>query len=301
MATSRVARQPDDRGHRRGSGQRRSALRRRPGAPVRPQPRARCVSLHRWRTHVREGAVQRRLHQRQRSAPRLAQSRCPLRDALVPATELHRGPGIRQRRDGDLQVGRRRDDLDPARRGSTVGPAGEHRDRTERSEHPLRHHRARTGTDRLLQIHRRRRALVPADSQPGRAFWIGAGHAATRTHRRRRPADRDRRSQGSARRLHRVDRDVADARWGTHMERRAWRSGWGRLPAHLDQSERHADHSRRLRSGSGGLRESWTKLEQLVQPEHRGDVPRHHRQRVSLSRLLGTTGLRQRVRAKPIG
>ena len=32
-----------------------------------------------------------------------------------------------------------------------------------------------------------------------------------------------------------------------------------------------------------------------------GDVSRHHRQRVSLSRLLGTAGLGQRVRAEPIG
>ena len=46
---------------------------------------------------------------------RPAQSQCPLRDAVVAATELHRGPGIRQRRDGHLQVDRRRNDLDAAR------------------------------------------------------------------------------------------------------------------------------------------------------------------------------------------
>ena len=136
---------------------------------------------------------------------------------------------------------------------------------------------------------------------PGRARRIGAGHAAARAHRRRRPADRDRRSQGSARRLHRIDRDVADARRRADVERRARRARRRRLPAHLDQSERHADHPRRRRSGRGGLRESWTKLEQLVQPEHGGDVSRHHRQRVSLSRLLGTAGLGQRLRAEPIG
>ena len=42
-------------------------------------------------------------------------------------------------------------------------------------------------------------------------------------------------------------------------------------------------------------------LEQLVQPEHRRDVSRHHRQRVSVSRLFGPAGFGQRVRAEPIG
>ena len=45
---------------------------------------------------------------------------------------------------------------------------------------------------------------------PGAPGGSGAGHAAARPHRRRRPADRHRRSEGSERRLHRVDRDVAD-------------------------------------------------------------------------------------------
>ena len=116
VAASRAARQPDDRGHRRGSGQRRSALRRRPRSPVRPQRGARRLSLHRRRTHLREGAVQGRLHQRQRSAARSAQPQRALRDALVAATELHRGPGIRQHRHGHLQVDRRRDDLGATQR-----------------------------------------------------------------------------------------------------------------------------------------------------------------------------------------
>ena len=97
------------------------------------------------------------------------------------------------------------------------------------------------------------------------------------------------------RRLHRVDRDVADARRRPHVERRARRAWRRRLPAHLDQSERHADHRRRRRSGSGGVRESWPQLEQLVQPEHRGDVPRHHRQRVS--RIASARD--SRIRAAP--
>ncbi len=100
--------------HLRGSGQRRPALRRRPGPPVRPQRGARRLSLHRRRPHLREGPVQGRLHQRQRSAAGPPQSQRPLRDALVAATKLHRGPGIRQHRHGHLQVDRRRDDLGPA-------------------------------------------------------------------------------------------------------------------------------------------------------------------------------------------
>ena len=55
------------------------------------------------------------------------------------------------------------------------------------------------------------------------------------------------------RRLHRVDRDVADARWRAHLERRARRSGRRRLPAHLDQSERH-----RRSSSPSPIRERWS-------------------------------------------
>ena len=193
-----------------------------------------------------------------------------LRDAVVAATELHRGPGIRQHRHGHLQVDRRRDDLGAARRRAAAGgSAGEHRDRAERSERALRRHRTGTGADRLLHVHRRRRALVPGDSRSGRAGRIGAGHAAARAHRRRRPADRHRRSQGSEGRLHRLDGDVAHDGRRADVERRARRARRRRLPAHLDQPDQHGDHPRRRRSGRGGLRQSRPQLEQLVQPEHR--------------------------------
>ncbi len=188
---------------------------------------------------------------------------------VVAATELHRRPGVRQRRHGHLQVHRRRHDLDAARRRTAGHSPGEHRDRRERFEHPLRHDRAGSGTDRLLQVHRRRRALVPGDSQPRRARGSGAGHAAARAHRRRRSAHGHHRSEGSERRLHRVDGDVAHDGRRPDVERRPRRAGRRRLSAHLDQSERSANHLRRRRSGRGGLRESRPELEQLVQPEHR--------------------------------
>ena len=73
---------------------------------------------------------------------------------------------------------------------------------------------------------------------PGRAGRTGAGHAAARAHRRRRPSDRHRRSQGSERRLHRIDGDVAHDGRRAHVERRARRARRRRLPAHLDQPER---------------------------------------------------------------
>ena len=143
--------------------------------------------------------------------------------------------------------------------------------------------------------------LVPGDSRAGRASRIGAGHAAAGAHRRRRPADGDRRSQGSQRRLQRVDRDVADARWRPDLERGTRRARRRRLPEDLDQPERHQHHPRRRRPGGRRFAEPRPQLEQLVQPEHRGDVSRHHRQRVSLSRLFGTAGFGQRLRAEPIG
>ena len=141
------------------------ALRRRARTSVRAESRARSVPLDRRRTHVREGAVQGRLHERQRGADRSAQPQRPLRHACGRSNRAS---------------SRVRDSATPAWASSSPPTAartgrssariaghspGEHRDRRERFEHPLRHDRAARGTDRLLQVHRRRRALVPGDSQ----------------------------------------------------------------------------------------------------------------------------------------
>ena len=86
------------------------------GHPYGPNAGARRLPLHRRRTHLREGAVQRRLHERQRGAASTrAIPNVLYADPVVAAAELHRGPGLRQHRDGHLQVDRRRHDVDPAR------------------------------------------------------------------------------------------------------------------------------------------------------------------------------------------
>ena len=203
VAASRAARQPDDRGDRRRSRQRRPAVRRRARPPVRPERRARRVPLDRRRTDLREGAVQGRLHQRQRRAASTRAIPTSLYATLWQQQQSFiEGQGFGGAGNGHLQVDRRRHDLDAARRGA----AGRSCRRTSRSRRAIRTSstptdRAGTGTDRLLQVHRRRRALVPGDSRPGRAGGTGAGHAAARAHRRRRPADGHRRSQESERRL----------------------------------------------------------------------------------------------------
>ena len=110
-----LARQPDDRGDRRRSRQRRSAVRRGARSPYGPNPeRGVFRSTDGGRTFEKvlfkddyTSANEVLIDPRN---PNVA-----LRDAVVAATELHRGPGIRQRRDGHLQVHRRRHDLDAAR------------------------------------------------------------------------------------------------------------------------------------------------------------------------------------------
>ena len=89
------------------------------------------------------------------------------------------GMGIFKSTDGGIDVGATH------RRPAAGGVAGQHRDRAKRSQRPLRRHRTGAGTDRFLQIHRRRRPLVPGDPCPGRTRGIGSGHEAARPHRRR--------------------------------------------------------------------------------------------------------------------
>ena len=163
----------------------------------------------------------------------------------------------------------------------------------ERSEHPLRRRRARAGTGRFLQVHRRRRALGARAERSETGDGTAAGPAADGAHRRRRSAHRRRRPEGSERRLHRVHGDVADARWRRHVECGARRAGRRRLSTHLDQPRQSRHHLRRRRPGRGGLRESRQELEQLVQPEHRRDVSRHAR--TTRIRIASAPGSRTRA------
>ena len=106
---------------------------------------------------------------------------------------------------------------------ATIAPRG--RDRSASTSPPTP---ARTGSQAI------RGPGAPA---------AGAGHAAARAHRRRRSADGHHRSERSARRLHRVDGDVAHDGRRPDVERRPRRARRRRLSAHLDQSERHATSS----------------------------------------------------------
>jgi hypothetical protein len=186
LGAPRAPRDADDRRGRRRSAEPRPALRRGARAPVRPQPGTRRVPLHRRRPDVREGALQGRVHERERGDDRSPRPEHDLRDALAAAAELHRRAGVRRQRDGHLQVHRRRHQLGAAHERPAVDPPGQHRDRAERAEHALCRDRAGAGGDRLLQVHRRRRALVPAgEGREQRTPRGAAGHAPALADRRR--------------------------------------------------------------------------------------------------------------------
>ena len=298
----RSPRDADDRDDRRRSQGREPAVRRRARPPVRTERGAWDLPLHRWWKVVREGALQGRVHERERRANRSERSAHRLRDALAAAAELHRGAGIRRRGQRDLQEQRRRHDMEAAHERASRGDPGQHRARAEQSEDALRHGgggdagdagRARDhGDGRLLQVDGRRRALG-RDAQ--------AGPAAPRPHRRRRPADARDRPDQRERRLQLVHRLLADGGRGQHVERRARCAGWRRLPEDVDQPEQSEHPPPRRRSGRRGLGQPRRVVEQLVQPADGSDVPRLHRQRVSVSRVRWTAGLGLGVRREPLG
>ena len=232
-----------------------------------------------------------------------AQSQRRLRDALVAAAELHRGPGIRQRRHGHLQVDRRRHDLDAAHRRAAGGRCR----RTSRSRRAIR----TCSTPRVAPA---QGPIGFYKSTDGGAHWfqairgpgapagLAAGHAAARAHRRRRPADRHRRSQGSERRLQRLDRDVADDGRRAHVERRARRAGRRRLSAHLDQSRSTpniilvvADQGAVVSANRGRSWSNW--YNQTTAAMYHVTTDNAFPYRV----CSRPAGLGQRVRAKPIG
>ena len=224
-----------------------------------------------------------------------------LRDVVVAATELHRGPGIRRRRHGHLQVHRRRDDLDAALR---------------RTAAILQANIAIAPSDPNILY----ATIAPGQGQigfykstDGGAHWFqaisGPGAPAGLAQDMRPLA----RIGGGD--LPTVTVDPKDPNVVYTASTVMWRTLDGGLTWSAVRGAPGGDdyqriwinpndpqhHPRRRRSGRGRLGESRPELEQLVQPEHRRDVSRHHRQRVSVSRLLGPAGLRQRLRAEPIG
>ena len=131
------------------------AVRRRAGASLRPERRARHLSLHRRRRELSEGPVQGRPHRRHRSRVRSAQSADRLRRALAGAAGAVGERRVQRAEQRPLQIHRWRRSLEPThRRAADVRArrAGTHRHR-HRAQRPESHVRAggsaRTGGRRL--------------------------------------------------------------------------------------------------------------------------------------------------------
>ena len=139
--------------------------------------------------------------------------------------------------------------------GLPADPPGEHRDRAEQSEHPLRRrsrpdqgpigfYKSTDGGEHWFQAIRGPGAPAGLAQDMRPLARIGGGDLPTVTVD---PKDRERR-------LHRVDGDVAHEDGGADVERRARRARRRRLPAHLDQPERH-----RTSSSSSPIRAPWSR------------------------------------------
>ena len=148
--------------------ERRPVLRRGARPSVRPEPRARRLPLHRRRTDLRKvlfkddytSANEVLLDPRN---PNIVYATLwPQQQSFIEGQGFgDTGMGIFKSTDGGTT-------WTQLTEGSAAHPAGQHRDRAERSERSStrrsRHCRARgQGADRFLQVHRRRRALGPGD------------------------------------------------------------------------------------------------------------------------------------------
>ena len=220
----RTARHADDRDDRRGPEESGPAVRRGARPSVRPERGARHLPLDRRRPDVPEGAVQGRVHERQRRAHRSERTRAsstPRSGSSSRASARARefggaGNGIFKSTDGGTTWQQLTDGLPRGDRGqprasrpsnpnmlyAMVGrrraPAGRGGRRRQR------HHRHR----RLLQVHRRRRALAPGPRRPGRGIGCPARRSPTRARWRasaaatcpRSPSTRRTRTSSTARR-----------------------------------------------------------------------------------------------------
>ena len=205
---SRAVRQSDDREHRRLAARSESPLRRgRSAIPYGPNAERGIFRSTDGGKTLREGALQGRVHERQRRPHRSERPEHRLRRAVAAAAELHRRRRLRRprrRTRRHLQVHRRRHDVEAADRRAAARAAGEPRDRAEQSEDALRDGRlaalrAATPADAAARWARgrrqRRRSSTrrPTAATTGPRGRSGGGSrqrrsASARPHRRRRPA-----------------------------------------------------------------------------------------------------------------
>ena len=272
----RPARQPDDREDRRRPEESEPAVRRGARPSVRTERRARHLPLDRRRPDLREGALQGRVHERQRRPDRSERSEHRLRDALAAAAELHRGRRVRRRAangifkstDGGTTWKQldRRAAADPRRRTSrsrrairTSSTRWSRQRRAGRRRWGGRRTRRRraAAVGRLLQIDRRRRRT---GSSRERSECAGARRRASQD---RRPLARigggdlpthRRRSEERERRLQLVDRVLAHRGRRPDVVGRARRARRRRLSEDVDQSEQPEHHPRRRRPGRASCR-----------------------------------------------
>ena len=298
----------DDRDDRRRRARPEPLLRRRARASVWTERGARHLPLARRRQDAREGALPRRVHERQRCAHRSVRSEHHLCHALAAAGSVLGRRRLQRRRQRHLQVHRRWQHVEAAHRRPAHRAAGEHRDCAEQCSAALRHgglgdRNGRVGSRGVLHVGRRRRALDHGhrgrrECEHTRGRY--GGRASARAHRRRRPAHARDRSEERAGGLQLEHRVLAHRGWRQELVGGARRARRRRLPESVDQPAASRDHSLGVGSGRRGVGQSRRVVEQLVHAADGGHVPRHHRLRLSLSRLQRTAGLGLGVRGQPL-
>ena len=273
--------------------------------PVRPERRARRVPLDRRRTHLREGALQGRLHQRQRRAASIRAIPTSLYATLWPQQQSfiegqgfgNAGMGIFKSTDGGTTWTQLAEGL-PAILQANIAIAPSNPNILYAG--PIA---PATGTDRLLQVHRRRRALVPGDSRPGRAApdWrrtCGRSRASAAATCRRSP---------SIRRIANVVYTASTVMWrtedgGAHVERRCaarpaatTTSASGSIPNDPNIILAVADQGAVVSANRGASWSNWYNQTTAAMYHVTTDNA------FPVSRLRRPAGLGQRVRAEPIG
>ena len=310
----RPLRQPDDRDDRRRSREIRTGCSSRSlGHPYGPNAERGIFRSTDGGKTLREGALQGRVHERQRRADRSAAIRTSsMRRSGSSSRASSKAAASAARGGGHLQVHRRRHDLEAADAGAPAGHAGEPDDLAEQSEDPLRHRR-------------RRGAQAPAadaaaaattgiyKSTDGGEHWFLAGprrrrqrHARARqpparAHRRRRSADAHGRSEERERRLQLLGRVLAHRGRRRHLVGGARRARRRRLPEGLDQSRTTPNII--LAVSDQGAVVSATAASRWSNWYNQPTAAMYHvidRQRLPLSRLRRPAGLRLGLRGQPL-
>ncbi len=297
----------DDRQRGRRSDQPRPAVRRGPRPPVRTQRRARHLPLDRRRPLVREGAVQGRLHQRQRRAHRPARSQHGVRGAVAAAGGVLGGRrfrggsgGIFKSTDGGTTWSQLTDGLPTVLEANlaiapsnpqvvyamvaAVNPRG--------GSGPVAFYRSSDGGAHWMLRTRTPGAgdtTATADARP--LARIGGGDLPTITVD---PKDENAVYSASVVMWRTED---GGASWsavrgspGGDDYQKVWVSPVDPEPAAL-----------RLRPGRHHLRQSGRVVEQLVHAADGGRVPRDRGRRLPVSRVQRAAGLRLDLRGLPLG